>query len=399
MPKTDRFLDLALDVARPIAAAAEPAVAGSRWRTRTYLGESTYGTDVFAGSAGPVILFGSLFGATQEARYRDIAESGALWIESQTRGALTAPKRDLSLYHGVAGQGMTFLNLYEQTQRERWLDLSQTRAKALRNVSYSAEDVLAGAAGAGIFLIRLYQATEDPTVLDLASAAADHLFNEAIVNDDGWHWRWHRRSGTFDGIGFAHGAAGIAYFLAELSRYTDDVRAREAVLGAMQWIDVHAVTGPAWGRWPGDSQPPRVQWCHGAAGIGLFAIRAYAALGDRVLRDLALRAAEATHAAGDIRANPSQCHGLAGNAELFLEIHHTLDDTRWVERSVAFADAATAYRQDGVNGVCWQGDESGNDSPDFMMGSAGLAHFFLRLARGTDFEMPLMARSVRHMSQ
>ena len=274
MPDTERFLDLSIDVARLIAAAAEPDVAGSRWRTRTYFGEDAHGTDVFAGSAGPVILLASLYRITGDTRHRDVAESGALWIEAQTRRALTATDRDPSLYFGVAGDGMTFLHLYESTGRERWLNLVGTRVKALRGVAYDNEDILMGAAGAGIFLLRAHQATGDAAALDLAVAAGEHLLQRASVDDGGWHWPWHRGSGTFNGVGFAHGTAGIAYFLAELSRYTSDPRLRESTLGAAHWIDADAETGPAWRRWPGDERPARVQWCHGAPGIGLFAVRA-----------------------------------------------------------------------------------------------------------------------------
>ena len=399
MPDTERFLDLSIDVARLIAAAAEPDVAGSRWRTRTYFGEDAYGTDVFAGSAGPVILLASLYRITGDTRHRDVAESGALWIEAQTRRALTATDRDPSLYFGVAGDGMTFLHLYESTGRERWLNLVGTRVKALRGFAYDDEDILVGAAGAGIFLLRAHQVTGDAAALDLAVAAGEHLLQHASVDDGGWHWPWHRGSGTFNGVGFAHGTAGIACFLAELSRYVGDQRLPEAVLGAAHWIDADAETGPAWRRWPGDERPARVQWCHGAPGIGLFAVRAFAALGDDALKDLALRAAEATYAAGDAQANPSQCHGLAGNAELFLELWRVLGDDAWLGRAVEFGAAAAAYREEGPDGARWRADEPGNYSPDFMMGSAGLGHFFLRLARPDAVDMPLMAAPVREGSQ
>ena len=305
MPDNDRFLDLAIDVARLIAAAAEPDVAGSRWRTRTYFGEDAYGTDVFAGSAGPVILLANLHGITGDTRHRDVAESGALWIEAQTRRALTAPDRDPGLYFGVAGDGMTFLHLYECTGRERWLNLARTRVKALRGITYRDEDSLEGASGTGTFLLRMHQVAGDASALELAVEAGEHLLQRACVDDGGWYWPWRRRSGSFDGIGFAHGTAGIACFLAELSRYASDPRLPEAVLGAARWIDRHAEPGPAWRRWPGDDRPASVQWCHGAPGIGLFGARAFAALGNDELKDLALRAAEATYAAGDIRTNPA----------------------------------------------------------------------------------------------
>ena len=175
MPDNDRFLDLAIDVARLIAAAAEPDVAGSRWRTRTYFGEDAYGTDVFAGSAGPVIFLANLYAVTGDTRQRDVAESGALWIEAQTRRALTVPDRDPGLYFGVAGDGMTFLHLYESTGRERWLNLARTRVKALRGIAYGDEDPLEGAAGTGTFLLRVHQVTGDTGALDLAVEAGEHL--------------------------------------------------------------------------------------------------------------------------------------------------------------------------------------------------------------------------------
>ena len=399
MPDSDRFLDLAIDVGRLIAAAAEPDVAGSRWRTQTYFGEDAYGTDVFAGSAGPVMLLAGLHAVTGETRFRDVAESGALWIEAQTRRSLTDPNRDPSLYFGVAGDGMTFLQLYECTGRKRWLDLARTRVKALRGLAYKSEDPLEGAAGTGTFLVRVHQVTGDAGALDLAVAAGEYLLQRASVDDGGWHWPWNRRSGSFDGIGFAHGTAGVACFLAELSRFSSDQRLPEAVLGAARWIDGQAEPGPAWRRWPGDERPAGVQWCHGPPGIGLLAVRAYAALGNEELKDLALRAAEATYVAGDVRANPSQCHGLAGNAELFLELRRALGDDIWLDRAVEFGEAAAAYREEGPDGSRWRGDEPGNYSPDFMMGSAGVGHFFLRLARPDAVDMPLMAASVRDGSR
>jgi lantibiotic biosynthesis protein len=131
-----------------------------------------------------------------------------------------------------------------------------------------------------------------------------------------------------------------------------------------------------------------VQWCHGAPGNGLFFLRAFIALGDRELREAAERCAEATFAAGDIRENPSQCHGLCGNAELFLELYRVLDDPRYLEMARQFAAMAMKYRRRTENGVEWQSHFPGVSTPDYLVGSAGVGQFFLRLADPKGTLMP-----------
>jgi hypothetical protein len=90
-------------------------------------------------------------------------------------------------------------------------------------------------------------------------------------------------------------------------------------------------------------------------------------------------AGETTYAYGDVRANPSQCHGLAGNAELFLELWRITGEPVWLDRAHDFARQILAYRIDGPPTDLWPADEPGYAAPNFSTGSAGVGHFFLRL--------------------
>ncbi len=388
------FLALARDVAGSIAARAEPAVGGSRWQTIDYSGQPQYSTDIFAGTTGITIFLADLFAQTGHTAYRDLAEGGAMWVDGQTRAELTAPDRDASLYFGLAGVGIALLRLFEATDRQRWLDAALARARAARRVEFESAEIMRGAAGIGIFLLRAHQATGDRSHLDVAVDVGNSVLDGAKIEDAGWHWPYKRPSGAVgSSTGFVHGAAGIACFLAELFRFTHDSRLGDAVVGAARWIESQALDtpfGPGWGRWPGDNAPPRFQWCHGAPGIGLFAARAYEAIGDRSLLDLALRGGESTYQAGDYRQNPSQCHGLAGSGETLIELARVTGDRRWLRRAREFGRLAAEYREDTLSGPRWRGDEPGNYSPDLMMGSAGAGHFFLRLARPDLVPMPLM---------
>ena len=399
MSESDEFLSLAQDVAESIAGLAEPTVGGSRWRTLSYLGEPQHNPDIFAGTGGIPILFADLFAVTGETRYREIAESGALWIDQETKANLTSPTADPSLYFGLAGHGMTLLRLFQATQRMRWLDLALSRAHALQRTTYADPEILTGAAGAVIFLLEVHHVTGDAGHLTAAERVGDLILTSAQADNDGWRWRWKRRSGTFEATGFAHGASGIGYALGELHRVTQRDDFRDAALGVARWISnkgVRTQAGLAFNRYVDDADPARVQWCHGAPGIGLFAIRTFEAIGAASLRELAEHCAEATYAAGDVKANASQCHGLAGNGELLIEVARVLGQERWMQHAIKFGHMALAYRED-LNGRSrWLSDEPGEYGPDFMTGSAGTGHFFLRLARPDAVNMPLMVTPPSH---
>ena len=395
MPDEDRFLVAAQSVADSIAALARPAVGGARWETRSYTGKPQYSTGVFGGTAGVVFLFADLFRVTGDPKAREVAEAAAMWVEGQSKADLRDSSADAGLYFGLSGHGQMCLHLYEATGRERWLRDAQARARAVARASWPDAHVLSGSAGSVIFLLRLYQAAADQSLLDAAVRAGDHIARTVESDDQGARWDWHRDGQVRFSAGFVHGASGIAYALAELWRFTGDNAIKSLVYDAWRWIEAVALEddrGICWNRWPGDPHRPRVQWCHGAPGIGLSAARAAEIFDDNDLRRFAERCANATLAAGDVRNNPSQCHGLAGNAELFIELARVGGDESWMTCASDFGDAATAYREDRQGEVRWPGDEPGNYSPDFMLGSSGLGHFFLRLARPEEVQMPLMVR-------
>ena len=395
MPDTERFLAAAQSVADSIAAQARPAVGGARWETRSYTGRPQYAATVFGGTAGVVFLFADLFRVTGDPKAREVAESAAMWVESQSKSELREVDADAGLYFGMSGHGQMCVHLYGATGRRRWLQAAQARARAVARATWPDAHVLSGSAGSVIFLLRLYQATSQQGVLDAAARAGAHITKTVECDHDGARWDWLREGQRRFSAGFVHGASGIAYALAELWRFTGDDEIRQLVYDAWNWIEAVALEddhGICWNRWPGDSHRPRVQWCHGAPGIGLFAARVSEIFDDDNLRRFARRCAHATLAVGDVRNNPSQCHGLAGNAELFIELARVDNDKSWMSRAYTFGDAAMAYREEHDGDVRWLGDEPGNYSPDFMLGSSGLGHFFLRLVQPKEVQMPLMVR-------
>jgi hypothetical protein len=151
--------------------------------------------------------------------------------------------------------------------------------------------------------------------------------------------------------------------------------------------------------WPatlgGGEQPPRRrwQWCTGSPGIGVFFAEAADVLGEGAFLETAKAVGESTWAYREIRPNPSQCHGLAGNADLFLQLHRLTRDPVWWERTQDFVRRAFAYRATTPDGEAWPADDAdapGLYSPDFTAGGAGVGHFFLRVLAPDRVRMPLL---------
>src|SRR5262249_35833084 len=134
---------------------------------------------------------------------------------------------------------------------------------------------------------------------------------------------------------------------------------------------------------PGTGEPSySVAWCHGAPGIGLSRLRAYSILEDQsclaeaeiavttttqLLREPALR-----------NQNYSLCHGAGGNAELLLAVAEMLDRPalRTTAEDVGWYGIET-YLKVRRSWPC--GVVPGGETPNLMLGLAGIGHFYLRL--------------------
>jgi lantibiotic biosynthesis protein len=119
--------------------------------------------------------------------------------------------------------------------------------------------------------------------------------------------------------------------------------------------------------------PPRflTAWCHGAPGIGLSRLRAWQILGDDVYREEAEAAIRTTLKSFGDEGSYCLCHGHAGNAELLLRASEVLGKPE-------YRDAAERVGVEGVEP--WRcGGPTENETPDLMLGLAGIGYFYLRL--------------------
>lgn len=369
---------------------AESVPDGVRWQTLSYQNKPHYDTSVFSGVAGIVLFLADYFSLTGNVTARDLAADALRWCTAPARppsvepGGVPLPQ---SLYSGAAGLGLASLRLA----------LATGDAEAMRQASVAAERVVAaepgpwadfgrGATGEGLFLVRLWRATGEDPHLAGAVVRGEWFRDHAIRDEHGCHWlrvddadNPRSRSCT----GWSTGSAGIGYFLLLLHEATRDEQRATLARDVAETLLKQARPDRGGLGWPyviGRADDlARCQWCIGAPGIGFFFAGAHQVLGEPTYLAAAKAAGETTHAYGDVRGNPSQCHGLAGSAELFLELYRTTRAPLWLDRAHEFALRALRYRTATPEGDVWQADEPGYHSPDFFCGAAGAGHFFLRL--------------------
>lgn len=371
---------------------AEKAPTGIRWRTIDYENKPHYSYNLFNGCGGISLFLTDYYRQTGAAAALDLAIGGCRWCMSTeheqgfSRGLLT----------GKTGIAMAALDLWKLVREAEYLDYCQGNARIILTEDPGpVTDLMGGAASNGFFLIRLWEATHQREFLDGAIRGAEWIAANLIRDERGCHCLT-RPDGGFGKLpftGVAHGISGVASFFLLLSRATGNNTWAELAREILATLIHHALPdkgGVNWSPLLGEQVLDRCQWSHGAAGIGLVFLRAYEVLQDPAYYEIALKCGATTFAYGDFRHNITQCIGLSGCGELFIELYRVSKDTSWLQHAMAFAEMALGYRVQLPEGDAWPTDEPGLFSADYMYGASGLGHYFLRLWKPGEIPMPLM---------
>src|SRR5690606_1239393 len=182
--------------------------------------------------------------------------------------------------------------------------------------------------------------------------------------------------------GFAHGTAGIAYFLAVHARLRADQASAASALLAGEWL-IRQRKGrgrgdPAWWSQQAEGEGAWHWWCHGGPGIAITLLELHEMTGEARWSSLA-RAALSVHPLRIRHPNLSQCHGLAGLAEIYLEAARVLGEDSWRERAKEIGDTLAGLRRTQVGMASWIVENPYHATADLMIGSGGVAHLLARL--------------------
>lgn len=343
------------------------------------VGAYTLQPDANHGVAGVVYLLGRLAraGWTSQA-VRTRVEQAAAWLLSQPLGPDDLP----GLHFGRAGTAVALCEalagglLPREPATERYIT-----AALLGRLDWP--DITHGAAGQGVAALYCADRLGAPALLGAAHGCAGYLVD--TQQPDG-SWKMPPGVEGMSGetlTGFAHGVAGMVYFLAEYDRRFSGGGAHAAWRRGAAWLLEAAI--PTRGgevlEWQYSDQNPVHWhwWCHGGPGIALTLLRLYEQSGE----DHFARAAERAlreHPVDGRYGNLSQCHGLSGLGEIYLEAARVLGGSEWQHRAAAVADLLFALRRDEGGAVTWLVEDPQAVTADLMVGTSGVVHFFARLS-------------------
>lgn len=336
------------------------------------------------GVAGVVYLLGRLarFGyGTQAVRER--VQQAIQWLLSSES---TSDEQLPGLHFGEAGVAVAMAEAISGGLIERDSQIDAFLSKALSG-KLDWPDITHGAAGQGIAILYCADRLQDSALLNLTHPCADYLIT--CQKGDG---SWAMPLGV-DGMsgqtltGFAHGVSGIVYFLAEYAQRFGSIDAHKAWQAGIDWLIKQAIPTKGFeGRHAFEWHYSLTNdicwkwWCHGSPGIALTFLRLYEQTEDSIYAEVATKALQ-IHPINIRYPNLSQCHGLSGLGEIYLEAGRVLGDEQWLERAEVIAKNLIHLRRETSCGsVTWLVEDPNIATADLMVGSSGVLHFFLKLS-------------------
>jgi hypothetical protein len=173
---------------------------------------------LYSGVAGIALFFLELSQHVPEARYIDAATAGMRWVEHYCR---QTPAASYGFINGRVGVAYALARAAAVTRvscfRDQALHLVRPVASALRSPALAA-DVLSGTAGIVLGLLHLYDASGAPWLLELLDLGMQRLIEQTCVAPHGVYWD--RSPQLIRGLcGLSHGAAGIGWVLLAVGQY------------------------------------------------------------------------------------------------------------------------------------------------------------------------------------
>ena len=420
----NQFQQQALLTEEFLAAQSHQTDAGLTW-DRIPGGKPTH--SFYHGSAGIVVYYLELFASTGDQSYLDAAIAGGDQVLSYVKAKADEQAFITSgFYSGWPGYVFTLTELFKASGEERFkegAEISLNRLVAqsspigdgigwIEPIPFSditgikgereVIDLSVGAAGAGLIFLYAHRNGIGSNHLEHAIKTADRLLQVGEETDDGTRWLMMvDMAFPFTAPNFAHGGAGVGYFLADLYRDTGDDRYLDAAKSAARYVmsRTHVQDDGFLVCHTEEEQPTRTFYlgvCHGPAGTGRLMYLLSEITGEKPYLDwleenfLGLKATGAPEVRSrGLWQNQGQCCGDAGIGDYALYLYRATNNPDYLDFATRVG-THLVQEAETETGACWQSAEHRN-RPDFleaqtgyMQGAAGVGSFLLHLATTID---------------
>lgn len=231
----------------------------------------------------------------------------------------------------------------------------------------------------------------DPAGLKIKLFSYTNRLKQQQNKNGSWH-RTNSKGKPEVCIGFANGCSGIIWFLLECYEQFRDPETLIAAEHGLQYLVQEAKrTRNARINWNGKKENEMdYWWCEGTPGIALAFLKAFKVTQNPIYKLYATIALHA-HDPYIIDNNLTQCHGLAGLGEIYLEAYSILKEEEWRERASWIVQVLIKLKIDHPKyGPYWLTQKKSQPVADFMIGNAGIVHFLIRYLHPEKIGFPLL---------
>ena len=371
------------------------------------------------GTAAPTLFFVEAYRTTGDERWLTAAQEGRRWMSAHLDATIDGwTGCDLyiggcGLFTGGGGWAVVLDELADAAGDERARTLAGRVLEAIAGRAtlvdsgahwHDMAELLWGTAGIGCLMLTLGAEYLGPTAVELAVRAGDWLLAEAEEAPVGIRWSFgpayeaEHPDNHVRYPNFAHGAAGIGFFLARLAQLSGERRFLDAALAATAWIMTTVKseddTCAAFHHDPGVTDLFTLGWCHGPPGLGWLFRQLELTTASAEWRGWLRRAARADRTSGipERRApgfwdNVARCCGSAGVAEFFLDLHRLEGHPEDLTFAVTLVDDFVERATSDTSGMRWSNYEHRAVEPNlapettYLQGAPGIGSTLLRLHR------------------
>lgn len=333
---------------------------------------------LYDGVLGISLFMAHLANETGNDKFKKLAKSS---LETAYK-LLAKDKSHLSIsaFHGYGSVSYVLAHLAKLWDDDLLLEKSLSHLSIIESMIEHDQvfDLMGGSAGTLIVCLQIYKLTHNQQALEIAMKCGYHLTSNYKEMPKGVGWIFNRSLTPLAGM--SHGISGIAWALLELAKITkNDVFYNTAIRG-LEYEQTLFI--PTEGNWKDlrnnalNNEYNTVNWCHGAAGIGLSRYMIYQLYkNENILKDIKTAVNTTVHRGfGD---NHSLCHGDLGNLELLL-ITSDLSEMNYL-KDTAYQLGTQILKNVQTSG--WlTGIPQKVETPGLMMGISGIGYGFLRLA-------------------
>ena len=413
------LLNVATGAERWINQFADDTASGRRWGLAEEKPEK-YLYTIYVGSAGIALFYLELSRATGDTRYQDVAIAAGDEILARLDGfkPTCAPMGGWVGYMFVFNElakssGLERFGLAARDCAQRQRDLAQeigngigwiqempcgnlTGHKGTREIF----DMSEGAAGAGTYWLYAHDQCIHDEALDWARLTADRLLEVAEPAEGGLRWQlmpdipW-----PFDAPNFAHGTAGVAYYMARMFEASSEQKYLDAAIAGAGHVQAMAETIEGGGHLVphvlDDGRPNRfyLGLCHGPPGTARLFYLLGVLTGDSKWQDWGRGLDDGLVAMGAPEErgrgfwnNISQCCCDAGIGDHAVSMYRATGEQFYLDLAQRVAKQLVNVAQ--VENGCYSWPQAEHRTqPDFiqsqtgyMQGAAGAASFFVHLA-------------------